>query len=125
MRSLNPTEHQIQAAFVEWCRLHERHYERHYFGLFMGFAVPNGGLRNKNVAQKLKAEGVRAGVLDWCLPVPMGKYCGLFIEFKSKKGVLSADQREEIAYLKIFGWKTVVCHTTEEAIEAIKTYYDK
>ena len=121
MRSLNPSEHQIQAAFVEWCRLHEIRYP----GLFMGFAVPNGGLRNKSVAQKLQAEGVRAGVLDWCLPVSNEQYHGLFIEFKSKTGVLSTNQKAEIRMLEFYGWKTAVCRSVEEAIEVIKTYYDK
>ena len=121
MKSLNPTEHQIQAAFVEWCFLNRGRF----LGLSMGFAVPNGGLRNKNVAKKLKAEGVRAGVLDWCLPVPMGKHCGLFIEFKSKTGVLSTNQKAEIRMLEFYGWMTAVCRSVEEAIESIKTYYDK
>ena len=33
--------------------------------------IPNGGLRNRVVAGKLKAEGVRAGVSDYFLPWPM------------------------------------------------------
>lgn len=121
MRSINPSEHQIQSAFVEWCFLNQTNF----YGLHMGFAIPNGGLRNKRVAEKLKKEGVRAGVLDWCLPVPQGKFHGLFIEFKSAGGVLSGAQQLEILDLKYFGWKTAVCHSTEEAIDVIKSYYGK
>ncbi len=119
MRSLNPTEHQIQAAFVEWCFLNRGRF----LGLSMGFAVPNGGLRNKRVAEKLKAEGVRAGVLDWCLPVPIGKYCGLFIEFKAANRKLSNEQRNELLCLGGLGWETAVCHSTDAAIQTIKSYY--
>ncbi|MDE3023625.1 MAG: VRR-NUC domain-containing protein [Pseudomonadota bacterium] len=121
MRSINPSEHQIQSAFVEWCFLNQTNF----YGLHMGFAIPNGGLRHKMVAEKLKKEGVRPGVLDWCLPISNGKYHGLFIEFKSRKGHLSSVQITEIGYLEFFGWKTAVCHSTEEAIDVIKSYYGK
>ncbi|MDE3023647.1 MAG: VRR-NUC domain-containing protein [Pseudomonadota bacterium] len=121
MRALHPSEHQIQSSFVQWCFLNRVNF----YGLHMGFAIPNGGLRNKRVAIKLKEEGVRAGVLDWCLPIPQGKYIGLFIEFKSANGALSNEQKFEIKCLKTFGWKTAVCRSLDEAIDAIKSYYGR
>jgi hypothetical protein len=43
------------------------------------YAVPNGGFRHKAVAGKMKAQGVRAGVLDFNLDVARGGYHGLRI----------------------------------------------
>ena len=43
---------------------------------------PNGGSRNKAEAVKLKQMGVKVGIPDLCLPVPMGMYNGLYIEMK-------------------------------------------
>jgi hypothetical protein len=37
--------------------------------------------------EKLKAEGVRAGVADLCLPAARRGYHGLYIEMKSEEGV--------------------------------------
>lgn len=53
------------------------------------FAVPNGGLRNKAVAGKLKAEGVKPGVPDILIFYQSRLIC---IELKAGKGTLSDDQ---------------------------------
>jgi hypothetical protein len=74
------TEHEHQAALFEWAALMESEYP----DLKYLFAIPNGGLRHKAVAAKLKKEGVKPGVPDTFLPVPMGRYHGLFIELKPK-----------------------------------------
>ncbi|MFT3992428.1 MAG: VRR-NUC domain-containing protein [Luteolibacter sp.] len=58
------------------------------------FAIPNGDLRNIRVATKLKAEGVRSGVADLCLPVPVGGYHGAWIELKKAKGQIKKEQWE-------------------------------
>ena len=44
--------------------------------------MPNGGKRNPAEAARFKAMGVKAGVPDLCLPVPMNGYAGLYIEMK-------------------------------------------
>lgn len=49
------------------------------------FTIPNGGTRRHKEAAMLKAEGVKAGVSDLLLPVPNGKYSGLWIEMKAGK----------------------------------------
>lgn len=56
-----------------------------YKDLGKTFAIPNGGKRNVIVAQKMKAEGVRAGIPDLCLPVMRGGYGGMYIELKAGK----------------------------------------
>ena len=71
-------EHQEQCALMDWARLSEKRYPE----LKWLFAVPNGGKRSKAVAGKLKASGVKPGVLDLNLPVRRGLFTSLWIEKK-------------------------------------------
>lgn len=58
---------------------------------FTFFHVPNGGLRSKSAAAKLKAMGVRAGVHDLVFLLNGGG-C-LLIELKNSKGRPSENQK--------------------------------
>lgn len=42
-----------------------------------GYHTPNGEHRDPRTAAKLRRMGVRAGVLDWALPVARGDFAGL------------------------------------------------
>ena len=116
-----PNEHDIQCAFIDWCRLNETRLP----GLRLAFAVPNGGMRNKIVAAKLKAEGVRAGVLDWLCPVPVAGFNGLAIEFKRGNNGMTKSQQEFAELLeKIAGWHVSVCFSSEEGIRTVERYFN-
>ena len=54
--------------------------------LWLLYAIPNGGKRAIKTAIALKAQGVKSGVPDMCLPVARGGYHGLYIELKRQKG---------------------------------------
>lgn len=84
--------------------------------------IPNGGKRGKAEAARFKAEGVKAGVPDLCLPVPRGQYHGLYIEMKAKGGKASAEQKAWIAALTDQGYAAQVCIGFEEAKETIEKY---
>lgn len=87
------------------------------------YHIPNGGSRNKAEAARLKAQGVRAGVPDICLPAARGCYHGLYIELKRRNGGrVSEAQREWIAYLENAGYCARVCHGWDEARETIEKY---
>lgn len=116
----HPTEHQIQAAFIEWCRLNETRIP----GLRLGFAVPNGGARAKVVAAKLKAEGVRAGVPDWMCPWPTDFFNGLAIEFKRGNNKPTKAQDDYMALLADASWQVSLCFSTEEAIKTVERYFN-
>jgi hypothetical protein len=111
-------EHNLQVALFHWAFLEQRRLPE----LVMLFAVPNGGLRSKAVAAKLKAEGVKAGVPDVCLPVSRGKYIGLWIEMKSEKGKSSESQKCWHYWLCAQGHAVFVCHDFESAQKAIVDY---
>lgn len=84
--------------------------------------IPNGGQRNKAVAAKLKAEGVKAGVPDLCLPVPRGRYHGMYIELKAQGGRPTQEQKAWIAALTEQGYAAQICVGFEEAKETIEQY---
>lgn len=111
------SEHMEQCAFIQWFRLQ---YPKHANQLF---AIPNGGLRNIKVAQKLKAEGVMAGVADLFFMEAQGGYHGLFIEMKKEKGGSQTASQKEFENIAIeSGFLYVVSHGNMEAQRVIKKY---
>lgn len=115
---LRNLESQTQRAFIKWCRLHEKKYP----SLKLAFSIPNGGQRNIVTASILKAEGSRPGVPDWCMLVQNTQYIGLWIEFKSPKGVLSPAQQDYIALLEANGHAVCVCTDWQEATKIVIQY---
>lgn len=91
-------------------------------GLSMLYAIPNGGERHPIVAAKMKAEGQRAGVLDYHLPVARGGYHGLYVELKSEKGDESKDQLKFAEEVREQGYMAVFCWGWEAAFDAIRDY---
>ena len=113
-------EHQHQVALFYWAGLMIKMGK--YPELVCMYAVPNGGLRDKRVAAKLKAEGVKAGVPDVALPVPRGGFHGMYVELKIGKNTLKPNQREWFAWLTKQGFYCVVCYGWEQAQREIECY---
>jgi hypothetical protein len=90
--------------------------------LAMMFAIPNAGRRTKAAGGKLKAEGMKAGVPDICLPVARGRYHGLFIELKVQGGRPTEAQHHWIQALAMQGYYAVICFGWEAAKETIEEY---
>ena len=87
------------------------------------FHIPNGGSRSRAEAGRFKAEGVKAGVPDICLPVPRGGYHGLFIEMKrTRGGVVEPEQTEWLDALRAQGYRAEVCKGWEPAVRVIEQY---
>lgn len=111
-------EHIEAVALMKMVRMHEgRHPELKWL-----HHVPNGGARSKAAAGKLKAEGVRPGVLDYCIPVRRGQCPGLVLELKAVGGRLSPEQREWAAHYRAQGWEVVVAYGWADAWRAIIEY---
>lgn len=111
-------EHQEQVALMHWAAFSMKTYP----DLCMLYAIPNGGLRTKATAAKLKAEGVKAGVPDLFLSVPRGRYHGLYIEMKAGKNKPTQEQKEWIEQLNAQGYIACWCVGWESAAGLIKTY---
>lgn len=112
-------EHQEQAAVIGWARQNEHKYPK----LEKLFAIPNGGLRDARVGQKLKQEGVRPGVPDLCLPVKSRNFNGLYIEMKAtRNGNVSAPQKEWLLRLGEEGYAVAICFGADAAINVLEQY---
>ena len=114
-----PTEEQEQRKLFAWADRHSFLYPE----LALMFHVPNGGKRGKAEAGRFKAEGVKAGVPDIFLPVPMGQAHGLFIELKRiKGGKPSKEQMQWIEALREKGYAAEICNGAAEAENTICQY---
>jgi hypothetical protein len=98
------SEHAEQMGLFEWAAYAAVHWPE----LALLHAIPNGGDRHPTVAARLKAAGVKPGVPDICLPVPRGDWHGLYIELKTRRGRVSAAQREWLTALARQGYRTAV-----------------
>lgn len=113
------TEHSHQCAVFCWASLNTTRFPV----LKWMFAIPNGGERNIIVAASMKAEGVKKGVSDICLPVPMCGYHGLFIEMKKLTGGKESKEQIEFgAFLTEQGYLYRCCYGWEQAVETLEWY---
>ncbi len=117
------TEHGKQSALFCWAAEYVQTYPRIRFM----FAIPNGGLRDQITASRLRAEGVKRGVPDIFLPIPVfgfgGTYAGLFIEMKRRvAGQTSSDQDNYHEYLRKAGFRVEICTNWESARDVILSY---
>jgi hypothetical protein len=114
-----PTESQEQQALFQWAEYQSGKYPE----LALMYHVPNGGRRSKAEAGRFRAEGVKAGVPDICLPVARGGYHGLYVELKrTQHSTVSESQKTWIRALSEQGYKAVVCKGWEAAAEVILGY---
>lgn len=109
MKPANASEHVEQRCFVEWVRL------KHGVRIF---AIPNGGKRGKMEAMRLVVEGVSAGVPDLFVPEWL-----LWVEMKTKTGIVSAVQKDWIAYLNgIPGHTAIVAKGFEDGMSQVEAF---
>lgn len=112
------TERAEQMALFAWAALNVGTYPV----LRWMYAIKNqekgGVIRGAN----FKAEGVKAGVSDICLPVARKNFHGMFIEMKKQGGKESKEQIEFGKFIKQNGYAYVVCFSWDEAVEALEYY---
>jgi len=126
---MNTSEHDHQKSVINWAEVKSGEYPE----LRLLYAIPNGGHRHKAVAAKLKAEGVKPGVPDLCLPVPRGTHHGLYIELKPQWHGIKRRRRpipsdEQLWWLKELadqGFDTYCCHGAAAAITVIMSYLNQ
>ena len=86
------------------------------------FAVPNGDYRSYRAAGRLKAEGVTPGIPDLCMPEPIGRYHGLWIELKQPDNKPSDPQVRFMQALNQRGYRAVWCTSFLDALDAFELY---
>lgn len=129
-----PIEHAEQCAVITWASLNATRWP----ALQLLYAVPNGAFFGGEVkllktgkklpvaairARKLKAEGLKEGVPDLCLPVRSRTHAGLYIELKRRTlGRPSPMQDWWRAALLASGYLCVLCRGADSAMAALRTY---
>lgn len=113
------TEQQHQIYVIQWSQ--QPTIREKYPELAMLFHIANER-SDKVQASILKKMGVKKGVPDLCLPVPSGKYHGLFIEMKTDTGRASAEQLWWISHLEANGYVAAVCYGWNRAVEVLEWY---
>ena len=113
-------EHQHQVALFDWARMAAQTIPV----LDLLYAIPNGGARSAVVGARLKAEGVKAGMQDVCLPVPRSHWASLYVELKTKDGKVSKEQLDKMAALERAGNLVAVCRGWLEARKTILEYLE-
>lgn len=116
-RAINHEEADIQSEFFNQVKLF---FPRIPDKLL--FAVPNGGSRNKLEAINLKRQGTKSGVADVILLIPKGGFASLCLEFKTKTGKQSDEQKEFQKQAENCENKYVIVRSVKEAIEEMKGY---
>lgn len=112
-------EAEEQIAIMNWVEYNKGRFP----ALEMLHHIPNGGHRNSIEAVNLKRQGVKSGVPDLCLPVPMGGAAGLYLELKVDKTCkVSDNQKRWIEMLKDQGYQAGVCYGAEHAIKVLERY---
>lgn len=116
-RKHSSEEADIQSEFFKKVKLFFPHIPEKLI-----FAVPNGGSRNKIEAANLKRQGVKAGIADVILLIPKKGFACLCLEFKTKTGRQSAEQKEFQKQAENCGSKYIVVRSVKEAIDEMKIY---
>ena len=117
----NHQEHYDQCTVFQWAGYKKaRHPE-----LALLYAVPNSGHGGKGNVRKgvwLKAEGLKSGVPDICLPVARQGHHGLYIEMKVGKNKPTDNQKWWLDALAEQGYRTEVADGSVEAIAILMDY---
>lgn len=118
-------EHDLQCSIIDWANTFANEFPE----LELLHAIPNGGLRRKATAGKLKAEGVKAGVPDLFLPLPnfSKRLAGLYIELKApgRENNTSDEQKWWICKLICNGYKVAIGSDFDAVTEGIMNYVEE
>ena len=111
-------EENEQTFLFRWAAFAEGQYPE----LSLMYHIPNEGKRSKATGGRLKAQGLKSGVPDVCLPTAHGGYIGLYIEMKVKPNRPTENQKKWLRALRAAGHLTAVAYDWEEAKNLIEDY---
>ena len=132
LKSLNSSEHDEQVTVIQWANLSKSRLPE----LELLFAIPNSANRfakpyiSKKTGEKLppisavrlKAEGVKPGLPDLCLPVARRSCHALYIEMKVGDNRPTPVQQYWHEQLQMQGNCVRVCYSADEAIKVLEWY---
>jgi hypothetical protein len=112
------SEEKEHIALMDWVRWHPilRHLMIH---------IPNEGRRSVQYAVKMKRMGLRKGVSDFFLPLPKGKFHGLWVELKrDSKAKKTEEQIEWLNKMRSLDYAAYFAYGFESAKDIITMYLD-
>ena len=109
-------EQKLQIDCVEWFDLQYPKLKQ------LLFAVPNGSRMTIGQAVLMKRMGLRKGVYDLFLSVPMRGFHGLYLEAKSSSGRVSDEQIKFATSVEKRGYAAREFRTFEQFVFTIKWY---
>lgn len=114
---MEKSEDQEQSEVIRWANAHP-------WGQYL-LHIANETIGGRSRVLRNVALGVRKGVPDLLLPIPMHGYHGLWIEMKrADGGTPSKAQTAWITALNQMGHKAVLCHGAREAIAELARYME-
>lgn len=114
-----PSESAEQKWVIQWSQ--QPSIREKYPELAMLYHIPNERA-DKVQATILKQMGVKTGVPDLHLPIPAGKYHGLYIEMKALDGKPDNNQLWWAEHLKANGHFHAFCYGWKQATEVLLWY---
>lgn len=124
--AMKPPRHEEadeQARVIEWAHWAYRHHSDIYPMLRMLHCSLNGVKMTIKQAMRAKQQGMLKGVPDLFLPVPRNGKHGLFVEMKSARGTVRAEQSRFLRDVVDMGYAAHVCYSAKEAVDVIMGYY--
>lgn len=109
----NEHEHHLQVQICKWLDFTQEFYY---------FAIPNGGVRHRLVAIKLKMEGTKAGVADMFWMTSNKNWKGLFVEVKIGKGMQQPNQKAFEVIAINHGYYYAVVRSIDDCIDLINKF---
>ena len=106
--------------FFKIVEIHARYDKR----LQNVFAIPNAAKRTPRQGRWMKSEGLKPGVPDIIVAIPVGEKHGLFIEMKraKPKGRLTPGQKDWLERLSKAGYDCAVAYGCDHAITLLNEY---
>jgi len=111
----SPSESAIQKAVFKWVRMQPQLQ-------YIVFKIANEGKRTPSYGRRMKEEGVLRGVFDIFVARARHDFNGMWLELKSRNGVLSLDQHKFKKAQEAEGFLCIVSNDIEEAIDTIAWY---
>jgi len=115
-KRLLPSESAIQSTYITWLNL------QYPAVADVTASFANGGKRDSRYGNRLKRESLKKGFPDIGIFVAKGDKHGMFIEFKSDRGIVRKEQKQAMSVLSAQGYRCAVCRSLEEAIDVTSSY---
>lgn len=113
---MTASESQEQIALMDWLRLQYPDVAKHTI------YITNERKQSAHMGALFKRKGLLPGASDLFIAWPNNTYHGLFIELKTKIGIVSPTQKEFLKRMNAKGYLARVARGADEAITVIRDY---